>query len=242
MTVVAPFRARLVQHRMLTPTVRELVFERCDGQPVSYEAGQWVNILMRLGGDELKRSYSIASAPNGTPTFELAVTLVENGPGSTHLHHLETGAEVDVHGPSGFFVRREPVPSLFVGTGTGLTPLRSMIKDALARGESVPMQLIAGVREEGDRLYVDELDALSERAPHFRAENTLSRPGPAWRGRSGYVQTHVRELYESLGARADGQPVHVYICGLQKMVTAVRDLLRKEMQLPRELVHSERYD
>jgi CDP-4-dehydro-6-deoxyglucose reductase, E3 len=49
----------------------------------------------------------------------------------------------------------------------------------------------------------------------------------------------VRPLYEAL--KVHGDP-HVYICGLQKMVNAVRDLLKAEMGLPRQLVHSERYD
>jgi hypothetical protein len=59
--------------------------------------------------------------------------------------------------------------------------------------------------------------------------------------RRGYVQAHVRELWDKLAASSGATP-HAYVCGLQRMVGSVRDLLRKEMGLAREQVHSERYD
>lgn len=243
MSLPTPFRARLVADRTLAPGVRELKFERTDGEQLVYEAGQWVNLLMPIEGEVQKRSYSIASPPVEAPVFEVAVTKVDGGPGSTFLHQLELGSELEVHGPSGFFVRRNDEPALFVGTGTGLTPLRSMLHDALTRKqESTPFSLLAGFRYEQDRLYQDEFSVLAEHHSSFNAECTLSRPTESWTGNSGYVQTHVPRLYEALTARAGGRPVHVYICGLQKMVSEMRDLLRKQMNLPRELVHSERYD
>ncbi len=243
MSVPVPFRARLVADRVLAPGVRQLTFQRLDGEPLLYEAGQWVNLLMTMQGVIEKRSYSIASPPLDGRTFEIAVTKVEGGRGSGFLHALEIGDELDVHGPSGFFVRRNDDPALFVGTGTGLTPLRSMLYDALVRKqEGTPLQLLAGFRYEHDRLYQDELATLARHHSHFSAECTLSRPSETWNGQAGYVQLHVPRLYAALSERAAGRPVHVYICGLQKMVAEVRDLLRKQMSLPRELVHSERYD
>jgi CDP-4-dehydro-6-deoxyglucose reductase len=70
---------------------------------------------------------------------------------------------------------------------------------------------------------------------------TLSQPQGPWPGRRGYVQTHVRELWNELASLGTGDP-HAYICGLERMVGSVRDLLRKEMGLPRQVVHGERYD
>jgi CDP-4-dehydro-6-deoxyglucose reductase len=97
------------------------------------------------------------------------------------------------------------------------------------------------VRHDEDQLYTSELRALEKAHPNVRIEITLSQPSSAWTGRHGYVQTHVRDLWAELEARGEGPP-HAYICGLQRMVGSVRELLRKEMNLPREQVHSERYD
>jgi ferredoxin-NADP reductase len=247
-----PFPVRLIAARPLTPTVRELVFERVDGAPVVYEAGQWISLdIPQPSGTVVRRAYSIASAPGcAIPgddarvphRFELAVTHVEGGPGSTALHAMAVGTVLDAIGPQGFFIRREQHPSLFVATGSGLTPLRSMVRDALARGERSPMHVLCGVRTPEERLYAEEFEALAATLPHFRATYTLSRGADDWAGPRGYVQTHVRALYEELAADPAREAPHVYICGLQKMVSAVRDVLRKEMDLPRQVVHSERYD
>ena len=129
------------------------------------------------------------------------------------------------------------------GTGTGVTPLRSMIRDALNHGDTSPMTLLFGVRTEADRLYQDELDALAAQHLNLRVLYTLSRPSPTWTGLTGYVQTHVERLYREVEAQAPaGIATHVYACGLERMVGAVRDLLRKSMNVDRKRVHSERYD
>jgi CDP-4-dehydro-6-deoxyglucose reductase len=237
------FEARLVNARMISRSVRELTLERTDGAPLVFDAGQWVNIVLPLESGEVRRAYSIASAPAGTARFEIAVTKVEHGPGSTFLHALEPGATLRTLGPQGFFTRAKTrgAPSLFIATGTGVTPLRSMLHAAMAEGEQAPLWLLCGVRREDDMLYRDELDALRSAHPHVHAEYTLSQPPPGWAHRRGYVQAHVRELWDKMEALGEGKP-HAYVCGLQRMVGSVRDLLRKEMNVPREHVHTERYD
>ncbi|MEO6417933.1 MAG: FAD-dependent oxidoreductase [Polyangiaceae bacterium] len=234
---------RLIEKRQLTPAVRELTFERTDGATFQFEAGQWVSLILPHPEGELRRAYSIASPPFGSPRFEVAITHVAGGPGSTFLHDLAIGSTLTAIGPQGFFTRpfHKSGPSLFVATGTGITPLRSMIRTAASAGTTMPLWLVCGVRTEGDILYRDELEALAKANPHVRVDFTLSRAADDWTGRRGYVQTHVKELWEELGALGLG-PQHVYICGLQKMVGAVRELLRKEMGVPREQVHAERYD
>lgn len=237
------FDAHLVAARALSPQVRELTFERKDGAPFAFDAGQWVSLVLPLPTGEVRRSYSIASWPNGSPRFEVAITHVQGGPGSTYLHDLSIGRTLRAIGPQGFFTRGKGkgAPALFVGTGTGVTPLRSMLHDAVRTGDPRPLCLLFGVRREADRLYEDELEALAKAHPNVRVEYTLSQPSEGWPHRHGYVQTHVRELFGDLAAKNEGAP-HVYICGLERMVSSVRDLLRKDMGLPREQVHSERYD
>lgn len=241
MTLPPTFDARLVRTRKLTPAVRELVFERTDGMAFDFTAGQWVSLVLPHEQGELRRAYSIASSPNGTPAFEIAVTHVEGGPGSSYLHAMEPGQSLRIVGPQGFFTHARTGPSLFIGTGTGVTPLRSMLKDAIARGDTTPAWLILGTRTREDILYQEEFEELERLHPHVRVYFTLSRPDAEWKGLTGYVQTHVRERWDELARSGHGMP-HAYICGLQRMVGAVRDLLRKEMGLPRQHVHSERYD
>lgn len=246
MPLPPPFEARLVSARALTPSVRELTFERVDGQRMAFEPGQWLNVLLPIatgGAPDIKRSYSIASPPDGTPRFSIAVTRVQGGPGSTWLHEVEPGAVLPFVGPQGFFTRpvAAPPPSLMVATGTGVTPMRSMLLASMAAGSPSPTVILLGVRHEEDLLYADELAAVAAGHPSVRFEPTLSQPRGPWPGRRGYVQTHVQDLWAELGRLGGGLP-HAYVCGLERMVGSVRDLLRKDMGLPRQQVHSERYD
>jgi CDP-4-dehydro-6-deoxyglucose reductase len=241
------FEGRLVRARSLSPNVRELTFERSDRQPMTFEPGQWLNVLLPpsiASEGNMKRSYSIASPPDATPRFDIAVTRVQGGPVSTWLHAVEVGAVLSFVGPQGFFTRPAMggPPALMIATGTGVTPMRSMMKASVSAGAPTPMWLLLGVRHEVDQLYSEEFATLAGAHPWIRFEPTLSQPQGAWHGRRGYVQAHVRELWDKLAESSGGVTPHAYVCGLQRMVGSVRDLLRKDMGLAREQVHSERYD
>lgn len=245
-----PFDARLVASRYLAPSVRELEFERVDGAPFDFAPGQWVNLVLPLPPPtgEIKRAYSIATPPReGSPRFALAVTRVVDGPGSQHLHAIKEGVTLRAIGPQGLFTRSpaEEQASLFVGTGTGVTPLRSMIGAALAAGSKAPLWLLFGARFEQDVLYREEFERWAREHENFRYEVTLSQGEDGWRGRRGYVQSHVPELLAELRGRlgsGEEAGVHGYVCGLERMVNSVRDLLRGELGVPRRQVHTERYD
>jgi ferredoxin-NADP reductase len=217
------------------------VFERSDGLPSAFYPGQWHNLFATLpDGTELKRPYSIASPPDGSPRFELTVTRIIGGPMSELLHAMPIGSELRAVGPHGMFHRAadDPAPALFVGTGAGIAPLRSMYKAALQSRSTVRMKLLFGVRHEEDILYREELEALQREHPGFGFEVTLSKPPASWSGRQGHVQLHLQEMWESLGA-VDG---HVYICGLDRMVKDVRDRCRTQLGIGRKQVHQERFD
>ncbi|EYF07018.1 Flavodoxin reductases (ferredoxin-NADPH reductases) family 1 [Chondromyces apiculatus DSM 436] len=224
--------------------MREMIFERVDGAPFLFDAGQWVNLVLPLPEGDVRRAYSIASAPSSTPRFELAVTRVSGGPGSEYLHGLEVGAAVHAIGPHGLFTRAplDPAPALFIATGTGITPLRSMLHAALQAGSEAPMWILFGARFEEDILYRQEFTELSRGSDRIRYDVTLSQGAASWSGRRGYVQEHVPGLLEELSARSPGAPPHLYICGLERMVSAVRQLARGTLGVDRKRVHVERYD
>jgi ferredoxin-NADP reductase len=235
------FDLELVSSTPLSPSVRSLVLRRTDGAPVEFRPGQFVSLLAPMRPDLEKRSYSIASAPLGTDTLELAVTRVEGGAFSNLLHELRPGDVLTALGPEGLFTRAadDPRPALFVGTGTGLAPLRSMAAAALQTAPHAPLTFLLGFRHEDDILYRAELERWAAQHPAVTVQFTLSRPPPSWTGRTGYVQTHLAELVRAHPAPQDLQ---VFICGLTKMVSAVKELARGELALPRKHVHTERFD
>lgn len=227
----------VTEARDATPLVRHLTLRTEDGAPYVYLTGQWVKVY--LAGD-LDRDYSIASAPSATTPsqIELVITRVEGGAGSSALHAIEVGAVLDTLGPNGLFVREathRAHPALYVGTGTGLAPLRAMIQDELSAPSGQPQVLLFGARHVDDLLFSSELEGWAE-AGRIRYLPTLSQADASWIGRRGYVQRHLAEIVAELPG------AHVYVCGLSRMITEVRVVLRRELGLDRRQVHSERYD
>ncbi len=224
---------------MLTPSVREVTID--PGPAFEFEPGQWVSIkIPDAAGRDLARSYSIASAPRSDGTFDLAVTLVEHGPGSGYLHGVAVGTSLAISRAQGFFTMDDfSRPAILVATGTGVCPFRSMVQALASVHQRLPhpVSLLLGVRSEQDLLYADEFAAYERSLPGFRFLPCLSRPTDPWSGLRGYVQAHVPDLVRQHEAACD-----VYVCGLSRMVTDLRGMLKNQLGLSKDSIHTERYD
>lgn len=227
--------ARLLESREIAPQVRHFVFDVPEVERLSFVPGQFVSLRADLENQEITRAYSIASPPDGN-CFELCLNLVEDGLFSPHLFELSPGDSVEMAGPLGTFTLRQPVGDcVFVATGTGIAPFRSMLYEQLRHDLSNRFTLLFGVRHEYGVLYRSEFEALAKRHPNFRFWPALSRPTAAWTGRVGHVQTH---LVEAVGDRRD---LTVYVCGLKAMVDDVRSML-KQLGFERRRIVYEKYD
>lgn len=239
-----PPRRELVldQARTLSPTVRELVFRTVDGGSFEPVPGQWVTLYLTVAGGQIHRSYSIAAPfdPAAPDRVEIAVTFVEGGPASGALHAMTRGDRVGAQGPLGVFtlarIPRE-APVLFVGTGTGVAPLRAMLLAELLRSptDGPRLTLLFGGRTPRDLLYREQFEALAATHPRFRYVPTLSRADDDWPGLKGYVQTH-------FAAHCSDGDTHVLICGLSTMVRDSRRTLKEDFGYDRKRIHTERYD
>lgn len=219
------FTAAVTRVHQLTADVRELELRLIEPRRIEFQAGQFVSFEIPRPGRPVPatRPYSIASSPNRSDTIDLLFNLVPGGPGSEYLYGLQPGDQTMFRGPAGSFVVRDsPRDLLFVATGTGIAPIRSMLLALAEAGSSRRVTLFWGVRSERDLYYQDELADLASRLPHFRYTTTLSRPGPGWEGTSGRVTPLVdREI-------ASVENLDVFLCGNGGMIRDVRDLLRRK--------------
>jgi ferredoxin-NADP reductase len=226
-------KARLASVRELAPRTYHFEFE--SDWPARFVPGQFLSFTRVINGDEVTRAYSIASQPDG-PRFALCANLVEGGRFTPFLFSLAPGDEVDFTGPWGSFIlRRPPSDSIFVATGTGIAPFRSMIPAALAGHPERKFTLIFGARYEEGLLYDAEFQTLAAGHPDFIYRPTLTRCGPDWKGCTGRVQAHV---IEAVGERRD---LDIYICGMREMVDDLRAQL-KALGFDRKRIIYERYD
>lgn len=241
-----PFHtAKLTRAIDLSRQTRHLEFHVNGVEQFDFQAGQFISVKeRRTDGREQTRAYSIASPPRGDSRFELCLNRVGEGFMSNFLCDLDEGQEITCHGPHGLFTLHNPVQdSIFICTGTGVAPFRSMLHylftDA-CRNRGHEFWLVFGTRRETDLYYADEFRQLERRYPNFHYIATLSRPSEGWQGLRGYVQEHVRALLESRTDRGVTS-MHAYICGVHQMVNANRQLLEKFGWDPKNVFY-ERYD
>jgi len=247
------FTARLTRCVALSDLTKHLEFEMKGVPRFGFVAGQWLSFKTnKSASEEIVRAYSIASPPGDNNRFALCLNRVQDGFMSNFLCDMKEGDEIACQGPFGDFILRPPMRNtIFIATGTGIAPFRSMLhwllgslaeldRDGRGRPSSIDAQghqlwLVFGNRTERDIYYHDEFQGLGEEHPNFHYLPTLSRGGPDWQGLRGYVQEHVPAIVRG---RTD---MHAYICGLDKMVKANRDSL-KSLGWDRKSILYEKYD
>ena len=184
--------------------------------------GQFVSL--KVNDEGLRRSYSIASLP-GKKSIELVVGVAPMGEGSKYILGLSVGDSVEVLGYLGKFVVGEEVIAsqkqlVFVGTGTGVVPLRIMIEDLLKnKSFGGQIHLVWGMRYETDLYWLAELDKLQREFDNFHLSIALSRPEEKWPGVSG----HVGDVVSGLSIK--GVETSAFLCGNPEMITEIKDLL-----------------
>jgi ferredoxin-NADP reductase len=235
------YTARLIRSLPLSDFTKHLEFEIPSLARFGFVAGQWLSLKAdKPDGEEITRAYSIASVPNEFNKFALCLNRVQDGFMSNFLCDMKEGDELPAQGPFGNFILRPPMrDTILIATGTGIAPFRSMLQWLFhapeERHEHHRIWLLFGSRYEKDIYYHEEFLQLAREHSNFEYLPTLSRGDENWKGLRGYVQEHVPGI---VGGRTD---MHAYICGLKKMITANRDLL-KGLGWDRKSIIYEAYD
>lgn len=223
----APFTLTLVSRRDLAATVAHYAFVRADGQALPFLPGQFIQIHFEAAdGTPLKRSYSLATildpAVPADARVEFAVSFVPGGSATSLFESLRPGDTLQASGPFG---RMHLQPGdrnrryLLIGTGTGITPYRAMLRQleqAMAERDAEVL-LLQGARSPAELLYGDEFRAFADAHPRFRYVPCFSRQLPAQPHpdvREGYVQQHLAEF------APDAAGDIAYLCGNPDMVDA----------------------
>ena len=190
---------------MLAPTIGHYVLARDDGQPLDFLPGQFIQIHFDYAdGTPARRSYSLATihdhAMGPGEAVEIAVSHVPGGAATALFEALEIGSRVSASGPYGRFCLMpgdRNARYLLIGTGTGVTPYRSMLPVLASQiaERGIEVVLLAGARTPGELLYADDFRAFADAHPQFRYVPCLSRELPEAGSphahadvRHGYVQ------------------------------------------------------
>ena len=217
---------RIIRIQQETSDARSYVLEPTDGQPISYQAGQFLTLILlhRTDGPnnhEVRRSYSLSSAP-GEP-LQLTIKRVTNGEISRYLlDTLRIGDVLTSLHPTGrFTVDPEQTGDLvMLGAGSGITPLFSILKHVLRTEATRRVTLLYSNSTERSILFRDELTDLQQAYPgRFRLIHLLSNPPDEWPSMHRTVRTGrlnnvmLERLMPELIGDSDLDMVRFFVCG-----------------------------
>jgi len=244
-----PAQFKVLNSQYITPTVFVLEFEQIETpEPFvkfEFKAGQFISVVVPKagpGGRDLRRAYSIASAPQKT-TVEFCVKRVEGGPGTTYLASLKPGDVFSGVAPYGDFVLETTGPRnvCFISTGTGIAPFRSMIHSRdFFQQKLGSVTCLLGVRSEDEILYENELLNVSKQNPNFQYIVALSQPvspkGSVNHRRLGRVTHYLKETLNAESASI----TDFYLCGSNAMIQEVKEILTS-FSVEKDRIFQEKY-
>lgn len=236
------FKLVLQEKTNLSSTTQHFRFTTDNSAGLEFKPGQFISLHIEKDGKEHRRNYSIANAPQHDNVIEMAMAYLPNGLASTLLANLQPGETLDASGPYGQFVLKDPVPPqryILIGTGTGVTPYRSMLPqlDQLLRSSPLEVIFLQGVRTPDDLLYRNEFVDFAAKHPKAIFKACYSRECPTEMHSyeaSGYVQNQLEELHIKPGSDI------AYLCGNPHMVDDAFNKLQ-ELGLDRVHIRREKY-
>jgi ferredoxin-NADP reductase/ferredoxin len=207
------------------------VFRRCDGAPLAFRAGQYVNIAFPVNGEDqepVDRSYSISSSPTEPWTFSVTVKRDPGGLVSPWVHeNVRPGTVLDMLGPVGAFHLPDAdrrARYLFLAAGAGITPIMSMLRTIHSLPGTADVVVLYHGAEAGGFAFHRELAyiaSVDSRVKVFYALGDRGRP-EEWEGFSGRLSA---AMIDEVAPDANGR--QVYACGPEGYLNTATELLKK---------------
>ncbi|TYQ05820.1 UNVERIFIED_ORG: CDP-4-dehydro-6-deoxyglucose reductase [Zoogloea ramigera] len=219
------FSVRIASIEKAGADVAILRLHQDSGAPLDYLPGQYLDVLLDGG---VRRSYSMASMGGGD-TLELHIRHLPGGHFTDHVFGaLQAGERLALEGPAGdFYLRSGEAPVILLASGTGFAPVKAIMQQAIAQGNSRKVKLYWGGRKAAD-LYQHTLCLQwAAELSWFEYIPVISEPAESdWQGRTGFVHQAVLDDHADLALH------QVYACGAPPMVAAARTSFSLERSLP----------
>ncbi|MFN5845812.1 MAG: 1,2-phenylacetyl-CoA epoxidase subunit PaaE [Flavobacteriia bacterium] len=192
-----------------------------------FYAGQYLTLRSKINGEDVRRSYSLCSAPF-EKEWRVAVKQVVNGVFSTYANeNLKKGDSLDVMTPTGnFCLHADPNETrsyALFAAGSGITPILSIAKTALKEEPHSDVTLFYGNKNFNSIIFREELEALKNRyMDRLRVIHVLSRESLGNNIQKGRINKE--KANDLFNAFLKDTPVDaVYICGPEEMILGVKD-------------------
>lgn len=221
----------------------------------SYKPGQYLTLKFNLRGSDVRRAYSMSSAPF-EEGISVTVKRVKDGLVSNHINNnIQKGNEVEVMVPDGRFspkINEENKKAYYLfGAGSGITPLMSILKTVLEKEPMSYVYLLYGNRNEDSIIFKSELEDLAKKYEgQFIVKYTLSSPKKVksgffskakitWEGNVGRIDSKSGSAFLEEN-KSIHKEAEYFICGPGGMIDTVEDFLTKK-GIDSKNIHTERF-
>jgi len=204
---------------------------------MTFNPGQYV--MIDVPGTDVTRTYSMANPPGEPGRIELQIRRTPGGLGTDGwiFRNLSVGDTVQLSGPYGRFFHRaaRTEPAILIGGGTGLAPLKSIVRHVLETGLPQRLYLYQGARTQADLYDVEYFRGLESEYPdRFTYRPCLSQE--EWDGPSGVVTDVVAADFETCRGHT------AYLCGPPPMVEAALKTLMRKRLFPKDIFREDFFD
>lgn len=213
--------------------VKEIIRETADaitivfnkpGTNVSYKSGQFLTFILEIGGEKLRRSYSLSSSPYADENWAVSVKKVKGGKVSSYLvDHLKVGDIIETMAPAGIFTY-EPIVTnssdiVLIGAGSGITPLYSILHSTLTVEKNSRVFLLYANRNEESVILKKNIEALqTQYSQRFFYAPIYSQPLSNNSALSGRMdQDKIKQLLENFKL-INYSTATFFVCGPQGMM------------------------
>ena len=181
-----------------TPSVKTFRLEPATGSGLKlpvFRPGQYVSLKIEIGDAWITRPYSISSSPCdaiSSGCYELTIQKKEGGFLTGHIWNLwKEGTAVDLSGPHGNFYHdplRDSRDIVAIAGGSGITPIRSMVREMFAGDLDMKITILYGIRTPDCAVFSKEFDMYAAREPErFKVVYVCSEPDDTWEGPAGFI-------------------------------------------------------
>jgi ferredoxin-NADP reductase len=230
-------RLQVSEIREETKTAKSFRLVSSDRYLPPFQAGQYINLFVEIGGIRTSRPYSISSAPNQLGYYEITVRRVEDGFVSNYLlDAVKAGDRLESTGPAGNFYY-QPLSHgsdlVFLAGGSGITPFMSMIREVTDCGLPRRIHLFYGSQSLDDVIFGEELEERARRHENLSVTQVISEPPRNYEGFTGFI---TEQLMTRVLRRVSGKTF--YVCGPEAMYTYCLPELLK-LQVPGRKIRME---
>lgn len=225
----------------VTPQAVEILFDIPEDlqDAFNYTAGQYLTLKATIDGNEVRRAYSLSSAPHEN-RWSVVVKVVEDGVFSNYAMTLRAGDTLEVATPEGLFIHERHNGShyLLAAAGSGITPIISILKDILINEPDSKVALIYGNQSQAQTIYFEILNDLKDQYENrFVLKYSFSREE---RNESLFGRVNKGNLNFFIKQDCtDFTFTKAYLCGPEEMIHSASDNLIEKELIAKENIHFE---